>query len=178
MLILVRHAMPVPEPAVPSRDWRLTAEGADAARRLRAALPAPAYLVSSSETRAWQTLGGPDREVLRDARFDEVRRPDEPWSDDVRIRRRAYVEGAEHEDWESRDAVAARWRAGVAEHELAAADRALVVGGHGMAMTVWLAATLGWDAAEAGAFWAGLEFPDALVVDRRRRTTERLTAAG
>jgi broad specificity phosphatase PhoE len=60
----------------------------------------------------------------------------------------------------------------VARHAALAAGRTLVIGSHGMAMTVWLAARTGLD---PGPFWARLRFPDMIDVDlgagvARRRT--------
>jgi broad specificity phosphatase PhoE len=169
-LILVRHAMPAFGPDVPPHEWRLRPDGVAAARRLAARLPAGAYLVASTEPKAWQTLrlAGP---VSRDARFNEINR-DEPYQGDFRARREAYVAGAGHPGWEPRVRVAERFDAGITDHLTTAGERTLVVASHGMAMTVWLAARVGLD--DPAAFWAGLRLPDALCVDLAAGTVTNL----
>lgn len=56
-LILVRHAHPVVQPAVPSREWRLSDEGRAAAVVLAERLRphGVAAVVSSVEPKAWET---------------------------------------------------------------------------------------------------------------------------
>jgi hypothetical protein len=65
--------MPALRPEVPPQHWRLGAEGLAAARQLR--LPADAYLVSSDEPKAADTLRAATgvTEVPTDAAFGEVR---------------------------------------------------------------------------------------------------------
>jgi broad specificity phosphatase PhoE len=157
-VLLVRHAMPEAVAQVAARDWQLSAQGRAAARSLR--LPADALLVASDEPKAAQTLheatgGAP---VLVDPGFGEVRRPHE-WMPDHRERARAYVDGVQHDGWEPRAAVVARFDAAIARH--AAPGRTLVVGTHGMAATAWLAART---AIEPGPFWAALRFPDIVEI--------------
>jgi broad specificity phosphatase PhoE len=155
-LILVRHAMPAVLPAVPPERWSLSDEGRAAARQLATLLPADAVFVASDEPKAAETL--PSAQL--DARFREVRRT-EAFSDDFAVARRSYVDGAALPGWEPRESVVARFSAG-----LSAYGRPLVVATHGMALTVWLAATIG--LADPGAFWADLRFPDAIAVSRSR----------
>jgi broad specificity phosphatase PhoE len=176
VLILVRHAMPAHGPDTPARDWVLAPPGREAARELCSRLPARARLVASSEPKAIGTLeAAGTREAagcaLKDPRFDEVVRV-EAYSDDFRTQRLAYVEGLDHADWEARGEVVARFGAGVADHLAAADGQPLVIATHGMAMTLWLTATIGLD--DPGAFWAELRFPDARVVDLAARTVVRL----
>ena len=173
MLILVRHAMPAHGPDTPARDWVLAPEGREAARELCSRLPAGARLVASSEPKAIGTLE-PAGSVLRDPRFDEISRV-EAYDGDFRARRLAYVEGADHADWETRSEVVERFGAGIADHLAAAAGQPLVIGTHGMAMTLWLTATIG--LGDAGLFWAELRFPDAQVVDLAAGTVVRLTSS-
>jgi broad specificity phosphatase PhoE len=170
MLILVRHAMPAYGPEVPAQDWQLSEDGAARATELAAVLPGDAHLVASAEPKAWQTLE-PAGPVARDPRFNEVFRT-EPWEGDFRARRRAYVDGADHPDWEPRVAVVRRFGAGVAHHRRAAGPRPLVVATHGMAMTLWLTAQ--GCLVDPGTFWAELEFPDVLVVDLGTGDVRRL----
>jgi broad specificity phosphatase PhoE len=161
MLILVRHAMPAFRPHTPAHEWLLGDDGHAAARALADAIPVDAHLVASAEPTAWQTLE-PSGQVVRDPRFNEIRRT-EPWGGDYRRLRRAYVEGAGHSDWEPRARVVERFDSAVCEHCDVAAGRPLVVATHGMAMTVWLTARIGLP--DPGRFWDGLRFPDAHRVD-------------
>lgn len=169
MIHVVRHAEPAVLPEVPPDRWRLTPAGAAAAAALATALPADAYLVASPEPKARQTLE-PAGPVTTDPRLAEVHR-DEPYGGDFRARRAAYVGGTDHPAWERRDGVAARFAAAVAAHRVRAADRPLVVGSHGMALTVWLATVV--DLPDPAAFWAALRFPDLLLVDSATRTVRR-----
>jgi broad specificity phosphatase PhoE len=162
--------MPAHGPDTPARDWPLAPEGHVAARSLCARLPTGARLVASSEPKAIASLR-PAGEVIPDRRFDEISRV-EAYDDTFRTRRRAYVDGTDHPDWEARDDVVRRFEAGVAEHLATADGRPVVIASHGMAMTLWLTAAVGLD--EPGAFWADLRFPDAHAVDRAARTVVRL----
>ncbi|MET0520588.1 MAG: histidine phosphatase family protein [Jiangellaceae bacterium] len=169
-LILVRHAMPAIGPGVPAAAWELSNEGRRDAQALTRALPIGALLIASQEPKARQTLE-PAGPVHTDERFNEVARA-EPYNGDFRERRRAYVTGTDHTGWEARDEVAARFASGV-QFWIAQADgRPLVIASHGMAMTLWLSATVG--LADAGAFWADLRLPDVLTVDV---TGKRITRA-
>lgn len=172
MLILVRHAPPAATPDVSPHAWVLSDDGRAAAMRLVAALPADAYLVSSAEPKAWQTLEGDRLPVVRDARFNEVARENDPWDDDYRVRRRAYVEGVEHLGWEPRAAVAERFDVGVTERLAEANGRPVVIASHGMAITTWLSSRLG--LTDPGEFWSQLRFPDAHHVDLDTGAVARL----
>lgn len=176
MLVLVRHAMPAFGPDVPAQEWELSTDGRAAAAALARLLPAGARLVGSDEPKAWQTLepAGPVHD--RDPRFNEVSRTGEPWCGDFQVWRRNYVSGTDHPGWEPRAEVAARFNAGVTDQLAAAADGALVVASHGMAMTVWLTERFG--LADPGEFWAGLRFPDAHLIDLRTGTIRRLAGTG
>lgn len=149
--------MPEVSAEVSPRDWVLSAAGVAAARRLR--LPEGARLVASDERKAVQTLEAacPGVEVAVDAGFGEVRRPDE-WVDDHRARARAYVEGVRHAGWEAHAEVVARFSAAVRRH--AGGEAVLVIGTHGMAATLWLAAA--GRVPDPGVFWAELRFPDVM----------------
>jgi len=165
VLILLRHAMPAYEEFVPPNEWPLSEAGHAAARALE--LPPNPYLAASDEPKAWQTLE-PFGPVVRDARFGEVRRENEPWDGPYHELRRAYVDGSDHVGWEARAAVVARFDEAVAEHSVLASGRPLVVASHGMAMTVWLTARTGLPS--PGAFWESLRFPDVLAVGLAART--------
>jgi broad specificity phosphatase PhoE len=132
---------------------------------LRASVPGDAYLAASVEIKAVQTLAemsGRD-DVLADPGFAEVRRPG-VWSSggDYRALARTYVDGLEHDGWEPREEVAARFEAAVSRHRAAAAGRPLFIGTHGLALTTWLAGRM---RIKAGEFWAGLRFPELIEVD-------------
>ncbi|NUT34843.1 MAG: histidine phosphatase family protein [Hamadaea sp.] len=170
MLFLVRHAMPVVDPAVAPADWVLSAQGRAAAQALVQLLPPDAYLVASAEPKAAQTLQDAGEPRI-DGRFGEVVRVGEPFGGDFLALRRAYVEGTDHPGWEPRAQVVARFDAAVGDQARAAAGRPLVVATHGMAMTTWLTARLGLD--DPGVFWAGLQFPDVLEVDLTTRRIAR-----
>ncbi|GIF52829.1 broad specificity phosphatase PhoE [Asanoa ferruginea] len=163
VLILLRHAMPAADSAAEPSTWPLSAAGSAAAAALAPLLPPGAGLVSSNEPKAVQTLraaaGG--RSVPTDPRLREVDRPPEAWSADFRLARRAYVEGRVPAGWEPPAAVAERMDAAIAAHRRA--GDALVVAGHGMAFTVWLASHGLID--DPGAFWAALRLPDLFAVD-------------
>ncbi len=167
-MILVRHAMPLVDPSIRSERWELGDEGRAAARALRPLIPQPAYYVASPEPKAAQTvqeLAG-DAEIPTDAGFAEVRRP-YVWSAvaDYRALAWAYVAGTSHDGWEPHEAVAARFDAAVTRHAVAAGDKVLVIGTHGLAPTVWLAGRFELKPSPAE-FWAALRFPDLIDVDR------------
>ena len=168
--------MPVVQPEVPAERWQLGEDGRSTARDLASRLRAgPAYYVASNQAKAIQTLeevarGAP---VAIDAGFGEVRHP-YLRSDQHRGHARAYVEGTCHDGWEPHRQVAARFDAAVARHAARAVrqHRALVVGTHGMAPTVWLATRM--TLPDPGQFWATLGFPDAVHVDLVASTVLRL----
>ena len=160
MLILVRHAMPACEQSVPPELWPLSVEGREAARALD--LPPGAYLVASGEVKAWQTLE-PFGAAVRDARFNEIRRRAEPWDGNFRELRRAYVDGADHEDWEPRASVVARFDAAIEDHTVRGGGRPVVVATHGMAMTLWLTVKI--RLPDPARFWESLRFPDAYCLN-------------
>jgi broad specificity phosphatase PhoE len=169
LMFLVRHAMPAQRPEVPPEHWELNAAGHLAAAALARALPPDALLVASEEPKARQTVS-PAGRVFTDARFNEVAR-DEPYDGDFRARRRAYLSGVDHPDWEPRHEVAARVGAGVTFWSARAAGRALVVASHGMALTLWLATAV--DLPDPGAFWTDLRLPDLFELDPAARFLHR-----
>lgn len=171
MLVLVRHAMPAFGPDTPAHEWVLSEEGRLAATELAQRLPADARLVSSDEPKAYQTLE-PLGVATRDERFNEIWRHGEPWDGDFRELRRAYVDGIDHAGWEPRAEVAERFDHGIRAQLESAGDGPLVVASHGMAMTLWLTRRIGLP--DPGAFWAGLQFPDAHVVNLEAGTVARL----
>lgn len=173
-VFLVRHAMPAFGADIPPAGWELSSQGRCDARALARALPVRALLIASREPKARQTLE-PAGSVRTDERFNEVTR-DEPYEGDFRARRRAYVTGTNHTGWEPRDQVVARFTAGMRFWAGQADGRSLVVASHGMAMTLWLTATVG--LTDAGAFWDGLRLPDLLTVDVTSKQVARSAYAG
>jgi broad specificity phosphatase PhoE len=176
MLILVRHAMPAASPDTSPSEWTLSPDGLRAARELRALLPLDARKIASTEPKAWQTLGDTS-DVARDARFREIDRPVEAWSEDFRARRAEYVSGARYRGWEAHREVAERFAAGIEAHHPDAAVQPVVVATHGMAMTVWLVSIGAVPPESAAEFWRGLRFPDCHLVDLATRTVRRWPAA-
>ena len=162
--------MPAFDPDVAAADWELSSGGLSDARALVRALPIGALLIASREPKARQTLE-PTGSVETDERFNEVTR-DEPYDGDFRARRRAYVTGTDYRGWEPRDQVVARFADGVRFWTARAVGRPLVIASHGMAMTLWLAATV--DLGDAGVFWADLRLPDILTVDVTGKQVTRL----
>jgi broad specificity phosphatase PhoE len=162
MLLLVRHATPAYEESVAPELWPLSPDGQQAAREIT--LPDGAYCVASEELKAVQTLelAAPGTPVVRDARFNEVQRTGEPWEGTYRQLRYEYVTGVDHPGWEARDEVVARFTAAIRDHRTAAGERPLVVGTHGMVMTIWLTATE--HLATPGTFWQALKLPHVLPV--------------
>jgi broad specificity phosphatase PhoE len=164
-IVLVRHAMPVVLEDLPGHLWQLGEGGRVAARAVRSRLPDPAYLVASDEPKAIDTLreavaGG---EVAVDAGFAEVGRPHiRSGGDDYRAAARAYVGGVVRDGWEPHEAVVARFGRAVRRHAGLAGGRALVIGTHGLCMTLWLAHATALP--DPVAFWAGLDFPDVVEV--------------
>jgi broad specificity phosphatase PhoE len=173
-LILVRHAMPAFGPEVPAAAWELSSEGWCEAKALARALPAGALLIASREPKARQTLE-PAGPVHTDERFNEVTR-DEPYEGDFQARRRAYVTGTDHTGWEPRDQVVARFTDAVRFWSAQADGRPLVIASHGMAITLWLTATVG--LTDAGTFWADLRLPDLLTVDTTGKQVTRSVYGG
>jgi len=174
-LILVRHAMPIVEPDVPSDQWQLGDEGRAEAWSLRSQLSEPAYFVASDEPKAEQTLrelAGESR-VSIDPGFREVRRP-HIWSDDYRIVARGYINGICPREWEDHAQVAKRFATAVARHAAIAVaiGRALVIGTHGLAPTVWLTTVMRLSPSPAQ-FWERLTFPDLVDVDLLHGTATR-----
>jgi len=170
-LLLVRHAQPEVSPALESPRWPLSAAGRRAAQGLAFRLPRGEKLwLSSEELKAVQTFqcltDSHQEAILRDARFNEIHRH-EPFDDDFRSRRRAWVEGnmdARHTGWETPQEAASRFDEAISAYA-GRADR-LVICSHGMVITAWLVHRGRVQAGSgAGAFWAALAFPDVVDVE-------------
>ena len=160
-LILIRHAMPALDRAVPAHMWELDDVARESSRRLALCLPPDPLIVSSTETKACQTAeeihavcgGG----IRSDERLVEVVRG-ESWLDDHRCIAAEYVGGIQQPGWEAQDAVASRFGAVIREL-CEESDDTVVVVTHGQAMSTWLAAEGLLN--DVVAFWSALTFPDA-----------------
>lgn len=167
-VILLRHAQPQVQADQSPADWPLSSAGRDAAALLGEELLADAYLASSGEAKAAETIqlaaGVATASVHIDDRFGEVRRPGEPFDDNHRMRRRAWVEGRldeRHETWETPVQAGQRFQQGL---DAIDADR-VAVATHGMVLTAWLVSIGHVQAGTAaGEFWTRLKFPDVLTV--------------
>jgi broad specificity phosphatase PhoE len=170
-LTLVRHALPVISPVSPPSEWPLAESGLAAAAAL--SFPPNAYLVASTEPKAYQTLAV-SQTVVQDERFGEIRREGEPFDGNFHELRLAYVEGTDHPRWEPRLDAVRRFDSAISDHILLAAGRPLVVASHGMVMTVWLTSRIG--LAAPGAFWSSLRLPDVFTVDLDGCGVERVAS--
>lgn len=167
-VLLVRHAEPEVVPGLDPRRWALSKAGRIAAAHLGPRLPSHGVWVSSTETKAYQTLSyaaGADVEIAQDSGFDEVRR-EEPFDEGFRARRLAWVAGRldqRHAGWETPTEVAARFDRAVTAHATPSAP--LVIASHGMALTAWLVHARGQvPQREAARFWEALAFPDVIDI--------------
>jgi broad specificity phosphatase PhoE len=170
-LLLIRHAMPEVDPSIPAEQWHLDASARAAARLLSPLVPRPAYFVASSEPKAQETLAeiAAGQAVLTDAGFAEVGRP-RAWSDGetYRATARAYLQGTHQDGWERHDQVVNRFDEAV-RHHAAALNQTLVIGTHGLALTIWLASRYSL-APSPSRFWEDLRLPDIVDVDLTTRT--------
>lgn len=173
MLLFVRHAMPLAAEATPPDEWALNADGQVAAHQLRAWLPGGSHLAASCERKAWETVGGTDSDVQRDARFNEVTRAAEHWGGDFLRLRRLYAEGARHPGWESQQHAAQRFHNGVVALQDRHGERPIVIGTHGMVLTNWLVSIGAVARTDAAGFWSDLRYPDCIEVDRVRASWRR-----
>src|SRR5690349_15817767 len=115
-VVLVRHALPDTDPAVPAELWPLGQTSREAARRLAQALPRDPFVLCSPEVRATQTAevfvadrGG---RMQIDQRLAEVSRP-RRWYADYHERALRYVAGQPYQGWEAHEAAARRLDAAV-----------------------------------------------------------------
>jgi broad specificity phosphatase PhoE len=143
-VFLVRHAMTVIEPSVPSHEWRLSEDG----RRAAAALVLPDLpVLTSSEQKAIDTAALAGWDARPDDRLREVARPFVADGYDDHVRR--YLSGDEPEGWEPRVHALERLHA-------------VLDGFDGIAVTHGLAIALfaGLDFAE----WKAMPFPAVLTL--------------
>lgn len=162
-LWLVRHAMPDVRAAIPAHRWALSDDGRARAAELREVLPHPAHAVASAELKAIETLRAAGFDPVNvDDGLGEVRR-DEPHDGDFQARRRGYLDGDDLDGWEHRAAVVERFQEAITRARLCAAGRAVVVGTHGMAMTLWLAHRQHLE--RPSLLWDTLQLPDVVRIE-------------
>jgi broad specificity phosphatase PhoE len=125
-------------------------------------------LAASDEVKAIETMSlaaGVEPAVIHiDGRFGEVHRRGEPFDDNHRARRRAWVEGRpddRHDSWETPEQAGHRFQRGLDDLD---AD-VVAVASHGMVITSWLV-LIGQvpRGNAAGDFWENLAFPDVVTV--------------
>ncbi|MGE5596678.1 MAG: histidine phosphatase family protein [Hyphomicrobiales bacterium] len=179
-IILVRHALPEVTRGLAPSLWPLTEAAREDCVLLAYHLPghlAPVVL-ASPERKADETARviamrrGLQAELDRNLR--EVSRPDD-WVGDYRDRAAAYLEGNEQPGWEPRDAVVRRIHAALEPHLAKPGDGDLVVVGHGMSLSLYLASLAGIGAVP---FWRALTFPDAWRLDLATRELTHLFLTG
>lgn len=187
-LILVKHAMPAIEPAVPASRWLLSEQGrADALALAEALAPyEPVQIVSSLEPKAEETA----RIVARRLGLDHATRPDLHEHDRREVgflgdqafqeavaaffrRPEELVMGAE-----TAEAAGARFEAVVDAVVREAAHGTVVVVAHGTVISLYLARKAGMDPHE---LWKRLGLPSYVVLDLPAlgavRVVERLAGA-
>lgn len=172
-LILVRHARPrVAADKVPG-SWSLTEEGIDDAQRLGLSLrdlvgDGPVAVVCSAEQKAIETGENLGLGLVNiDERLSEVSRP---WHEDERSFRAAvesFLSGTPAPGWEPIDHALARFRSAISDH-----SGTSVVVSHGTIMAAWLGSEI--PGVEPFSFWAGLQMPDAWLVDLSAQSATRI----
>lgn len=165
--------MPAQVPDEDPSTWRLGPEGVAAAWRLSSLVPEATYVVASPEPKASATaLLITGRDPSLDLRLVEVRRPSR-WNSAHLADARRYLSGEEVTGWEDQDDVVRRVSESLDDHRERAGRRRLVVVGHGISATLWVAATLGIDAVR---WWKSLRFPDAWEIDAEGLRAHRIDA--
>ena len=169
-VLLVRHAAPEMSPSIDPARWPLSPTGQVAARALKGQLPGQRVWLSSEEVKALATLtcARPNNHVriVQDQRFNEVVRNGEPFDDEFRVRRAAWLEGRpdeRHSGWETPAEAAQRFDEALRTY--ASKDAPVVVGSHGMVITAWLVHHGRVESGEAaGRFWRSLAMPAVVQV--------------
>lgn len=174
MLVLIRHAQPRPDPAIPARLWPLSPEGERAARRLAGVLPEVVALWSSDERKAQATavpLGAARGLPVRvHPGLAELRRP---WMADgaaynAAVRRcLARPEQPAAPGWESADAALQRLLQALAEIGADHPHGAVAIVSHGLVLSLERALLLGLGQADFAA-WRDLPMPAWAVADAPR----------
>ena len=170
-LILVRHAAPEIQPAIPARDWALSTEGHLQAERLAARLAslcAPAIVFSSPERKAFETAGliacalGLKVERVTDLREHDRTGAGYLSADAFAASIAHFFEYPKELLFGRETAAQAGTRFAAAVRELCARtpDRDILLVTHGTVLTLYAAAVAG---VEPLPFWRGLGMPAATV---------------
>jgi broad specificity phosphatase PhoE len=165
-LILIRHALTVATPEVPSRDWALHPDAAGACAQLAEQLEGPfaPVIVASTELKAERTAeliaGHLGLRVETDNGLCEVERP---WLGEGEYEAAVarYLAGEQLEDWEPREAAVARFSPAIAGALAQPGGGTVLVVSHGLVVTLFMVKVTG---VEPMPFWQGLAFPDAIRV--------------
>lgn len=159
-VVFVRHALPVPNAAVPSELWELADEGRRAAHDLAARLQLSPddLVVASAEVKAQKTAAVLSDHVVVDPRLGEVRRP---WVDNgYRESAEAWLQGRHVRGWEPMRSVVERMDQAVAEATNRASGSAYLVT-HGLSMSAYIGTVTDLDPLT---LWSDLEYPDVRTV--------------
>lgn len=162
-LVFVRHAMPLVNNDLPSREWPLSELGLRDAKALAGQLdfPAGTSVVSSDEVKAKQTAEAFATEIVIDPRLREVGRP---WVEgDYEATARRWLEGEDLDGWETQSDVVKRMIEAVNEADTRFGSGVCLVS-HGLAISVLVADLAGVDRFE---LWSQLRFPDYVTIDLR-----------
>lgn len=144
------------------------------------ALPASLapVVVTSEEKKARETatIIGLRRQlkVEVDPRLREVDRP-ETWDEDYRAVAERYLATGSEPGWEPQDAAARRMGEAVAERLYRQDEGDVVIVGHGLAISLYVAAMTGVDVVD---FWKKLAFPDAWRWEPGKGRLERVFRPG
>lgn len=163
LLLLVRHAAPAIDPALPHADWPLSRRGVTAALALGLALRTDIGDVrASSQPKAADTARHAFGEFTIDERLVEVERPFYEDVDALRADSQRWLSGEWLADWERREDVLDRmtWAT------MGMPSRTCFVG-HGLAMSVLVNSITGIPTAE---FWIRMPMPAAFWLDTTRGT--------
>ena len=176
-VVLVKHGQPVLDPNTPAREWKLSAEGEEQARRLGVELRTfiPCRLVCSPEPKALRTceiiaggLGIPMKTVAGLREIDRRILPIMTASEHERLHRRIFSEfdqpvlGCESA-LEARE----RFQAAVLEELREYNEGNLIVVAHGTVISLFVSDHEGVD---AFALWKHLQCGSFLVVNGPRRS--------
>lgn len=179
-VVLVRHAMPVIDPARPAGEWPLAGDVAESVLSLAEAMSdqEPDGIVSSPEPKALGTAellaAHLDIAVSRDDALREQGLDTIPWidgPDGFRQRVREHFERANEIVFGEESSAAAAARFAGALERARERYRTPVLVTHGRIMCGYLAATFGVDPVE---LWESLRMPDAHVIDLRSGRLDRV----
>jgi len=172
-VVLVKHAVPVLEPDIPAREWRLGEEGENQARALARRLEPfmPVGLVTSSEPKAVRTaeivaaaLGISLRIIDELEEFDRPALPIVSRADHERLNAQIFAD-LSHVVLGSESGAGARGRfQSAVTRAIETADReTLVIISHGTVISLLVAAHN--DDVDAFEFWKGLECGEFVVLE-------------